>query len=93
MLNCREVSEQMSEYIDGEVSAARRARLAFHLLMCGHCRRFFHQMRLVTQTVGRNEDSALRLDDEQASRIAGQIRRSAEQRTDNNNRKGESDNE
>ncbi len=96
MLKCREVSEQMSDYIDGEVSAIRRARLALHLLMCGHCRRFFHQMRLITQVVGRQESSDLRLHDEQAGRMAEQIRRDAAQKaeaTDNNNRRGEPDHE
>lgn len=51
MLKCREVSEQMSDYLDEETGRWRRVEVAIHLLMCGHCRRFFRQLRLVSRLV------------------------------------------
>ena len=78
MLKCREVSEQMSEYIDGEVTPLQRGRLAFHLLMCGHCRRFFHQMRLVTRTIAQREQADLELDEAHATDIVRKIQRTKE---------------
>lgn len=77
MLKCREVSEQMSDYIDGETTLARRAGLAFHLLMCGHCRRFFRQLRLVSESVKEQPESDMRLDEEAARGIAEWTRHEA----------------
>lgn len=44
MLTCREVSQQASEYLDGNLPWHRRVGLRVHLFMCRHCRAFIHNM-------------------------------------------------
>lgn len=45
MLTCRDLTEDASAYLDGEVPPLRRARLRLHLMMCGNCRRYLAQLR------------------------------------------------
>ncbi len=45
MLPCRDVPEQMSDYLDHTVGWRTRAAIRLHLLMCGFCRRYARQMR------------------------------------------------
>lgn len=44
MLNCREVSNNASRYLDDEMPWRERAAMKMHLLMCHHCRRFVRQL-------------------------------------------------
>ncbi len=44
MLNCKEISERASDYIDKNMSFAQRMQLKFHLLMCKHCYHFVQQL-------------------------------------------------
>jgi mycothiol system anti-sigma-R factor len=37
VLSCREVWEEISNYLDGEVDAATRAGIEAHLAQCRHC--------------------------------------------------------
>jgi len=41
MLDCREVLENLSDYIDGEGSAELRKAIESHLTRCGRCRVVF----------------------------------------------------
>ena len=41
MLDCREVLENLSDYIDGEGSAELRKAIESHLARCGRCRVVF----------------------------------------------------
>ena len=45
-ITCRHVYENASDYIEGPVSPSRRALLFIHLVICKHCRRYLHQLRL-----------------------------------------------
>ncbi len=53
MLNCRQVTEQASALIDGELSLAQRLQMRLHLAMCRHCSRFVNQLRLLRDALGR----------------------------------------
>ncbi|MCR9184324.1 MAG: peroxidase-related enzyme [Halieaceae bacterium] len=44
MLNCREISQKASHYLDGELSWRERMAVRVHLLMCDDCRRFVRQL-------------------------------------------------
>ncbi len=46
MLNCRDITKQASDYVDGHLSVRQRLAFAFHLLICGQCRAFLRQLRL-----------------------------------------------
>jgi anti-sigma factor RsiW len=55
MLSCRELTEHhASDYVDGRLPWRRRLSVGFHLAICGACRRFMAQLRLV-KTVLRNK--------------------------------------
>jgi len=45
MLTCRDLTENASAYLDGDVRPLRQARLRLHLMMCGNCRRYLDQIR------------------------------------------------
>jgi anti-sigma factor RsiW len=55
-LTCRDVSEQASEYLDGEMSWGRRTLFRFHLAMCGACATFVRQIELVRDTMPLTRD-------------------------------------
>jgi hypothetical protein len=51
MLNCREVAEWASEYIDRELSWRGYLAVRLHLLMCRLCREYVRQLSLVARTL------------------------------------------
>jgi anti-sigma factor ChrR (cupin superfamily) len=53
MLNCREVSERASEYVDASLTWRTRLQMWMHLMMCRYCREYVRQMALVTRTLPR----------------------------------------
>jgi predicted anti-sigma-YlaC factor YlaD len=52
MLSCRDVTEIVTEYLEGRLSLADRMRLQMHLGMCRHCRAYLRQMRQTIALVG-----------------------------------------
>ncbi|WP_049722264.1 zf-HC2 domain-containing protein [Gilvimarinus polysaccharolyticus] len=46
MLNCREITQQASAYLDNRDEPERKPDLQFrlHLMLCRHCRRFIRQL-------------------------------------------------
>ena len=44
-MTCQLYEEQLSSYVDGELQAARVARLEAHLKVCPHCQAELHDMR------------------------------------------------
>lgn len=47
MLNCREITEHTSEYLDGRLPWAGRLTVRMHLLLCWSCRQYVRQMQTV----------------------------------------------
>lgn len=47
MRRCREMSKLVSESMDRHLTAVDRFQVWFHLLMCGFCRGFNYQLRLL----------------------------------------------
>lgn len=58
MLTCRELTELVTDYLEGHLSIRQRLRFEMHMGLCSHCRAYLRQMR---QTVG--SLGALREDD------------------------------
>jgi anti-sigma factor RsiW len=45
MLRCRDLTEDASRLMDGEVALPRRLRLRLHLALCAMCHTYMDQMR------------------------------------------------
>ncbi len=77
MLNCKQVSQLVSESLDRKLSFWNRTQLMMHLAMCGLCSRFSRVMMRVDQEVNSHaeaiqngsSDSNLSLSAEARSRI------------------------
>jgi anti-sigma factor RsiW len=49
VLKCSEVSELVTDYMEGELPARRWLAVRFHLFMCGMCRAYLDQIRKARQ--------------------------------------------
>ncbi|MEW6322289.1 MAG: zf-HC2 domain-containing protein [Acidobacteriota bacterium] len=49
MLNCRDVTERVTDYLERDLSWWERLWFRLHLAMCAACRRYVAQMRTTTQ--------------------------------------------
>ena len=54
-LTCAEVVELVSDYLEGSLSEAERARFEEHLSACDGCTAYLDQMRATIEVVGRVE--------------------------------------
>lgn len=45
MLVCRDVTELVTEYLEGRLSLWTRLRFQLHIGMCRHCRAYLRQMK------------------------------------------------
>lgn len=52
-MTCREVVELMTDYLDGALPAAERARFEEHLSGCDGCRAYLAQLRTTRTLIGR----------------------------------------
>jgi len=52
MLSCKDVSETVTDHLEGSTTFRERAALRFHLLICKHCRRFYHQFKIAAGVSG-----------------------------------------
>jgi anti-sigma factor RsiW len=52
MLTCREVTELVTDYVEGRMGWWDRIRFNLHLGMCRHCRAYVRQVRLTREVVG-----------------------------------------
>ncbi|HEX6543411.1 MAG TPA: zf-HC2 domain-containing protein [Ktedonobacterales bacterium] len=52
-LSCQELIEMVTEYVEGTMPAAERARFEAHLSTCHGCRTYVAQMRRTIQLAGR----------------------------------------
>lgn len=58
MLNCKQVAQLASDYLDGEANTKLNWQMRWHLLMCANCRRFIRHLRITKQVAGniKNDD-------------------------------------
>jgi len=52
-MNCRQVVELMTDYLDGALSTEDRARFEEHIAGCDGCRAYLAQLRITREVVGR----------------------------------------
>jgi len=55
MLTCRELTELVTDYLEGRMGWRDRLRFQAHLGMCRHCRRYVRQMKATIAAAGRLE--------------------------------------
>lgn len=51
MIQCKDLTEEASDYLDGDLPLRRRIELFFHLLICRCCRNYLQQIRNTIRTV------------------------------------------
>ncbi len=51
MLNCRQVAERASTYVEHEGSFVERLQMGLHLLVCRACRQYVQQVALTRETL------------------------------------------
>ena len=58
-LNCRELVELVTEYLEGVLPAAEQERFEAHIAGCRGCGAYLEQMRQTIQTLGRLSEASL----------------------------------
>jgi predicted anti-sigma-YlaC factor YlaD len=53
MLNCREITERASDFLDAALPWHVRLQVRLHLMMCRFCREYVRQMALVVGSLRR----------------------------------------
>tara|TARA_R110002153_G_scaffold107109_3_gene246803 strand:+ start:58330 stop:58569 length:240 start_codon:yes stop_codon:yes gene_type:complete len=51
MIQCKDLTEEASDYLDGDLPLGKRIGLFFHLLICRCCRNYLQQIRSTIKTV------------------------------------------
>ncbi len=52
MLTCQQVTELVTDYLDGRLSFGERMGFQMHLGLCGHCRAYLRQMKTTVRALG-----------------------------------------
>lgn len=58
-MDCNELVELVTAYLDDALDAATRARVDAHLMKCDGCENYLQQFRDTVRTVGRIRDDQL----------------------------------
>jgi len=58
-MNCRQVVELMTDYLEGNLHARDRARFEEHIAGCDGCRAYLAQLRTARDVVGRMADEPM----------------------------------
>lgn len=58
-LTCQELVELVTDYLEGALPAAERARFEEHLAKCTGCRNYLAQMRMTISSLGRLSEEAI----------------------------------
>lgn len=59
MLTCRELTELVTDYLEGRLSIWQRVQFQMHLGMCRHCRAYLHQMKTTLRLTGELPDEPM----------------------------------
>ena len=53
MLTCQQLTEIVTDYVEGRMSFWQRTQVQMHLGMCRHCRSYLRQMKATVRTLGK----------------------------------------
>ncbi len=59
MLSCRELTEVVTDYLEGKMSLWRRLQFHLHVGMCRHCRLYLEQMKATVVALGHVPDEPI----------------------------------
>ena len=59
MLTCRQMTELVTDYLEGRLTLGDRLRFQIHLGGCRHCRKYLRQMRRTIATLGALPEEAM----------------------------------
>jgi hypothetical protein len=66
MLQCKDVTEETSNFIEGDLPLSKRIALFLHLVLCRCCRNYVQQFRLTINTVAVTQPQEMDTTDRQA---------------------------
>ena len=52
MMSCRDLTELVTDYMEGRMTLMQKLSFQLHVGMCSPCREYLRQMRLTVQSVG-----------------------------------------
>ncbi len=52
MLTCQELTEIITDYLEGRLTRMQGISFQLHLGMCRHCREYLRQMKMTIRTLG-----------------------------------------
>lgn len=52
MLTCKELTELVTNYLEGHLSIYDRVRFELHVGLCPHCRTYLRQMKTTVNAIG-----------------------------------------
>jgi len=58
-MDCKELVELVTSYLDGSLDPDTRARVDVHLLECDGCANYLQQFRATVDTLGKVDDETL----------------------------------
>jgi anti-sigma factor RsiW len=72
MLSCQQITQIITDYLEGRMSFADRMRFRMHVGMCKHCRAYLRQMKATIGSLGQLPDEPMPADvrDEMRRRFA-----------------------
>ena len=59
MLTCKQLTELVTDYLEGRQSFLDRLRFEMHLGMCRHCRAYLRQMKDTVETLGKLPEESI----------------------------------
>jgi hypothetical protein len=62
MMTCKELTEIVTDYLEGRMSFMQRLQFRFHVGMCQHCRAYLRQMKMTIKTLGTLPDEPIPAD-------------------------------
>jgi hypothetical protein len=71
MINCRQITEQASEYLDKDHSFFKRVSFKMHLMLCNHCQRYIHQLQTTIKAAKGLDEK--RISDDEARNLTKKI--------------------
>jgi len=80
MLNCKQVTQVASDYLDKNIDGNLSWKVRLHLLTCRCCRRFMRHLKITTQVVPQFVYNHLQQEDVDVEALLNRIK----ERTNNN---------